>query len=77
MAFLHLLEMLVFETNEKTPMSKHQLLRRCEDDGYYISPDSFDDYIADMKAAGLEIKRRAELGVERSANRYWYDGGWI
>lgn len=76
-AFLRFIELMVFETNEKHPLSKHQILRKLEDAGYYVNDWIFDEFVKDSTAAGLEIKRRAEPGVERSANRYWYDGGWI
>ena len=80
-SFLKFIELMVYETNEQHPLSKHQLLRRMEDMGYFIHPWTFDSYVQDMKDAGLTVRRGVKQGIERNANLYWYDrdaeGSWI
>ncbi len=74
---LVLLRILVDETREDTPLSKHQLIRRCEEEGCYLHPKTFDKYVRDMADGGIVIRRRVENGKERGANLYWYADGWI
>ena len=72
-----LLRILVDETREDAPLSKHQLIKRCEEEGSYLHPKTFDKYVRDMAEGGIVIRRRSEIGKERGANLYWYADGWI
>lgn len=75
---LVLLHVLVDETREDAPMTKRQLLRRCEDKGgFYLHPKTFDKYIRDMAQGGIIIRRRVDIGKERNAQLFWYADGWI
>lgn len=75
--FLTLLRILVDETTEGEPMTKHQLMRRCDDYGCYLTPNTFDKYIKDMAEGGIVIRRRLAEGKQRGDYLYWYADGWI
>ena len=76
-AFLTFVELMVLETNEKNPLTRHQIQRKMEDAGYFLDVRTIRDFIEDAILAGLDIRSRAEPGEERGARRYWYAGGWI
>ena len=75
--FLRFVKVLVDETTKEAPLSRKQILDKCREDGFTVSEQTFDNYIEDMRQAGIIIKRRYGRNEYGLYNLYWYDDGWI
>ena len=75
--FLRFVKILVDETTKAAPLSRKQILDMCREDGFTVSEQTFDNYIEDMRQAGIIIKRRYGRNEYGLYNLYWYDDGWI
>lgn len=75
--FLRFVRILVDETTKEAPLSRKQIIQKCKEDGFEVTPQVFDDHIEDMRQAGVIIKRRYDRNEYGLYNLYWYDEGWI
>lgn len=75
--FLRFVKILVDETTKDVPLSRKQIIQKCEEEGFTVTQQVFDDHIEDMRQAGIIIKRRYGRNEYGLYNLYWYDDGWI
>lgn len=72
LCLLTLLKILFLETSEKHPLTKRDLLKRMEEEGFMIHSHTFHRYLAAMRDNEIAIL------YDNSRKRgYYYAGGWI
>lgn len=78
-SFLVLLRAIVDDTSKDAPLTKNQILRKCDEQGVLINPNTFDRYIKEMEEGGIVVARRFAVEEPKKGGPllYWYDKGWI